>query len=77
MVFHTSVLYQVPPPRREAFVALVGDLPGHWIANEDPAVTGYEGLPQPPDGAFYNVLALDGTPVAWTRGHGQGLVGFS
>lgn len=77
VVFHTSVLYQVPPDRREAFVALVRDLPGHWIANEDPTVLRYEGLPRPPDGAFHNVLALDGAPVAWTRGHGQGIIGFS
>lgn len=77
VVFHTSVLYQVAPPRREAFVALVRNLPGHWIANEDPAVLRHDGLPRPPDGAFHNVLALDGTPLAWTRGHGQGIIGFS
>ncbi|WBB70288.1 DUF2332 domain-containing protein [Micromonospora sp. WMMD812] len=76
VVFHTSVLYQVPTPRREAFVDLVRDLPGHWIANEDPAVLPHQGLPDPPGDAFYNVLALDGRPLAWTRGHGQGLVWF-
>ncbi|MGK5739066.1 DUF2332 domain-containing protein [Micromonospora sp. URMC 103] len=76
VVFHTSVLYQVPPPRREAFVDVVRSLPGHWIANEDPDVLRHDGLPQPPSVGGHNVLALDGTPLAWTRGHGQAMVWF-
>jgi hypothetical protein len=76
VVFHTSVLYQVPARRREAFVRTVGALPGHWIANEDPAVLGYQTLPIPPDGCLRNVLALDGVPLAWTRSHGQALAWF-
>ncbi|MFD0819319.1 DUF2332 family protein [Micromonospora zhanjiangensis] len=71
VVFHTSVLYQVPAPRRAAFTDLVRGLPGHWIANEDPEVLSYDGLPEPPDDGHHNVLALDGVPLAWTRGHGQ------
>ncbi|WP_319462318.1 DUF2332 domain-containing protein [Micromonospora sp. RTP1Z1] len=76
VVFHTSMLYQVPAPRREAFVEVVGGLPGHWIANEAPDVLRHDGLPEPPGGALHNVLALDGTPLAWTRGHGQALSWF-
>ncbi|MFK3979506.1 DUF2332 domain-containing protein [Micromonospora sp. NPDC050397] len=76
VVLHTSVLYQVPAPRREAFVDLVRDLPGHWIANEDPDVLPYDRLPDRPGEAMYNVLALDGKPLAWTRGHGQEIVWF-
>ncbi|WP_326560229.1 DUF2332 domain-containing protein [Micromonospora sp. NBC_01796] len=76
VVFHTSVLYQVPVPRREAFVELVRDLPGHWIANEAPDVLPYDHLPQPPGEALHNVLALDGKPLAWTRGHGQAMTWF-
>ena len=76
VVFHTSVLYQVPPPRREAFARTVRTLPGHWIANEDPDVLTYPALPTPPDGALRNVLALDGTPLAWTRPHGQAITWF-
>ena len=78
VVFHTSVLYQVPAPRREAFAELVRGLPGHWIANEAPDV-----LPlrrrcrEPPDDALHNVLALDGTPLAWTRPHGQAITWFA
>ena len=76
VVFHTSVLYQVPPPRRAAFIEVVRALPGHWIANEDPDVLPYPGLPAPPDGALRSVLALDGTPLAWTRSHGQAITWF-
>ena len=76
VVFHTSVLYQVPQPQRAAFVSAVRELPGHWVANEAPLVLPYEGLPAPPDDAAHNVLALDGRPLAWTRAHGQGLVWF-
>jgi hypothetical protein len=76
VIFHTSVLYQVPAPRRAAFTRLVRTLPGHWIANEDPDVLTYGTLPAPPDGALRNVLALDGTPLAWTRSHGQAISWF-
>ena len=76
VVFHTSVMYQVPPPRREAFIRTVRALPGHWIANEDPDVLTYPALPDPPDGALRSVLALDGTPLAWTRSHGQAMTWF-
>jgi hypothetical protein len=76
VVFHTSVLYQVPPPRREAFVAAVRALPGHWIANEPPDVLALPGLPTPPEAALHNVLSLDGTPLAWNRSHGQAITWF-
>jgi hypothetical protein len=77
VVFHTSVLYQVPEARRAAFVDLVRELPGHWIAVEPPDVLTYDGLPPPPDQALHNVLALDGTPLAWTRAHGQAMAWFA
>ena len=77
VVFHTSVLYQVPQARRAAFVDLVQGLPGHWIAVEAPDVLTYEGLPPPPDQALHNVLALDGRPLAWTRAHGQAMAWFA
>ncbi|QLQ39946.1 DUF2332 domain-containing protein [Micromonospora robiginosa] len=76
VVFHSSVLYQVPSARRAAFTALVRTLPGHWLANEDPAVLPHAATPEPPDGGFHNVLALDGKPLAWTRGHGQAVTWF-
>jgi hypothetical protein len=76
VVFHTSMLYQVPPPRREAFAEVVRGLPGHWIASEAPGVLPYGTLPPPPDDTLLNVLALDGTPLAWTRPHGQEIIWF-
>jgi hypothetical protein len=77
VVFHTSVLYQVPAAHRAAFAQLVGGLPGHWVAVEAPDVLTYQGLPPPPDPAHHNVLALDGRPLAWTRGHGQAMAWFA
>ena len=66
----------MPAPRREAFIAAVRTLPGHWIAIEAPDVLAYQTLPAPPDRAFWNVLALDGTPLAWTSSHGQAISWF-
>jgi hypothetical protein len=77
VVFHNSVMYQVPAPRREAFAEVVRGLPGHWIANESPGVLPYDALPKPPAEALHNVLALDGTPLAWTRPHGQAIIRFA
>ena len=75
VVFHTSVLYQVPADRRRAFTGVVRDLPGHWISVEN--IFPYAGLPDPPDETLHNVLALDGRPLAWCRPHGQGLTWFA
>jgi hypothetical protein len=40
-------------------------------------VLAYQGLPPAPDQALHNVLALDGRPLAWTRGHGQAMAWFA
>jgi hypothetical protein len=71
VVFHSSVLYLVPEPRRRRFADVVRGLPGHWLAIEGPGVLTYPDLPPPPAGAVTNVLALDGRPLAWAGGHGQ------
>jgi hypothetical protein len=78
VVFHSSVMFYVSPPRRAAFAEVVRGLPGHWVSNESPDVLRYEGtLPAPPPGdALHNVLALDGVPLAWTRAHGQAIRWF-
>ncbi|WP_430785507.1 DUF2332 domain-containing protein [Actinoplanes sp. G11-F43] len=76
VVFHTSVLYQVPAVRRAAFLDLAGALPGHRISVESPEVVPFDGLPPAPDDTLLNVLALDGRPLAWARGHGQALHWF-
>ncbi len=77
VVFHTSVMYQVPAARREAFADVVRGLRCRWIANEAPHVMAYDALPEQPGEAWHNVLALDGTPLAWTRPHGQALTWFA
>ncbi|WP_327106995.1 DUF2332 family protein [Nonomuraea glycinis] len=77
VVFHSSVLYHVPAPRRAVFAEVVRGLPGHWIANEAPDVLPYATLPPPPGEALHNVLALDETPLAWTRPHGQAITWFA
>jgi hypothetical protein len=76
VVFHTSVMFYVSAPRRKAFIEVVSGLPGHWIANESPGMLPYDALPKLPGDSLYNVLALDGTPLAWTRPHGQGIIWF-
>jgi hypothetical protein len=77
VVFHTSVLYQVPAPRRTVFTDLVRALPGHWISVEAPEVLVFDDLPPAPDDTLHNVVALDGTPLAWARGHGQAAAWFT
>lgn len=77
VVFHSSVMFYVPAPRRTAFVETVRALPGHWLANETPNLLPYGPLPKPPGEALHNVLALDGTPLAWTRPHGQAINWFA
>jgi hypothetical protein len=76
VVFHSSVLFYVPPPRRVAFAATVRGLPGHWIANEGADILRHAALPAPPGPTLHNVLALDGRPLAWTRPHGQAIAWF-
>ena len=77
VVFDTSLLYQVPTARRALFVDLVRTLAAHWIAVEARDVLPYPALPPAPDETLHNVLALDGTPLAWTRGHGQAVTWFA
>jgi hypothetical protein len=77
VVFHSSVLFYLPAPRRKVFVDVVRRLPGRWIANESPGVLTYDELPEPPRDALHNVLALDGEPLAWTRPHGQAITWFA
>ncbi|MFD1374040.1 DUF2332 domain-containing protein [Actinoplanes sichuanensis] len=77
VIFHTSVLYQVPDDRRQAFEELVQTLPGHRISVEAPGVVPFGDLPPAPDDTLHNVVALDGVPLAWARGHGQAMSWFA
>jgi hypothetical protein len=59
-----------------SFAEVVRGLPGHWVANEVSGLLPYDSLPEPPSEALYSVLALDGTPLAWTQPHGQAITWF-
>jgi hypothetical protein len=79
VIFHCSALAYLKPPEWAAFIATVSVLPGHWISNEVPEVLAgnVDSLPPPQNrDTLYNVLALDGTPVAYSRPHGQSLEWF-
>lgn len=67
VVFHTAVLAYVSEPGRAEFARRMSSLAGHWISNEAPGVLHHIEMPR----GMANVLALDGTPVAFTGGHGQ------
>ena len=75
VVFHSAVIFYLPPGRRADFARMMGKLVGarrvHWISNEGPEVVPGISLSAPPDGCF--ALALDGVPVALTHGHGRSL----
>lgn len=62
VVFHTAVLYYVPPPDRTTFVNQVRRLDAHWISQEAPPS-------DPLDTAAY-VLSLNDHPLAVTALHG-------
>ncbi|GAA2691839.1 DUF2332 domain-containing protein [Actinoplanes palleronii] len=75
VVYHTSMLYQLPDP--QAFVATARGVGARWIAVEGPEVVDpAHPLPAPPSQALHNVLTLDGEPLAWVRGHGQTVTWF-
>jgi hypothetical protein len=73
VVFHTSVLYYVTEPRQRLFVDLVRGLPGHWVSNDLADLVTHHHVAPPSDGLSYNLLALDGVPLAWTRPHGHAM----
>ncbi len=71
VVYHCSVLYQVPPRGREEFAAAVRRLGARWLSAEDPGILPGTDVPAA-DGQMY-VLALDGRPVATGDSHGAWL----
>ncbi|GAA1919896.1 DUF2332 domain-containing protein [Nocardioides hwasunensis] len=76
VVFHSAVIAYLEPPDRERFHVLMTTLVSagrcRWVSNEGPRVLpGVTGGREVPGGRF--VTALDGTPVAWSHGHGHAL----
>lgn len=68
VVFHSAVLAYLSVPERDRFVATVRGLPVTWVANEAPAVLGFDEGP-----ARLFAVAVDGRQVGWAGGHGQTL----
>jgi hypothetical protein len=77
VVYHTSVLYQVPPRGRRRFAAAVRGLPAVWLSNEAHGVIPDMPVPSSQGTHVVNVLARDGrTPLAFTDSHGTWLQWF-
>lgn len=75
VIFHTAVLAYLSANERSQFVHMASNLPGHWISNEGrtvtPGVAERLGMRQSSTDDF--VVALDGTPVAFSQPHGRKL----
>jgi hypothetical protein len=78
VVFHSAVLgYVSSAADREGFVEQVQRSRARWISNELPGVfpsIAKAAPPGPARGLF--LLAIDGSPVAWTGPHGQSIAWF-
>jgi hypothetical protein len=68
VVYHCSVLYQVPPQGRARFAATVRDLGASWLSAESPGILPGTDAPAVDDQMY--VLARDGRPVATADSHG-------
>jgi hypothetical protein len=73
VIYHSSVLYQVPPGERERFARIVRNLGAVWLANEAPGVVPGVAAPAAGEDALTHVLARDGRAVALTESHGTWL----
>jgi hypothetical protein len=76
VIYHCSVLYQVPPGQRARLPGIVGDLNAVWLSSEEPGMvrgTELAALPTPPRDGLLCVLARDGHALAFTDSHGTWL----
>jgi hypothetical protein len=71
VICHSSVLYQVPPRKREQFAATVRGLGCSWLSSEAPGIV--PGTAMPATDHQMCVLARDGRPVARADSHGTWL----
>jgi hypothetical protein len=81
VVFHSAVAAYLSDADRRRLTETMADLRGHWVSNEGAGVLPHLADPAEvevpagsPAGVAPFLLALDGTPVAWTHGHGGALV---
>jgi hypothetical protein len=73
VIYHSSVLYQVPPDERQQFASIVRKLGAVWLANEAPGVVPGIAAPAAGADALAHVLARDGHAIALTESHGTWL----
>ena len=71
VVYHSSVLCYVAPPRREEFARTVRELGVTWLTSEAPGVV--PGTARPAGDEQMTVLARDGRPLALADSHGTRL----
>jgi hypothetical protein len=71
VIYHSSVLYQVAPDRREQFAGTVRGLGAAWLSSEAPGVLPGTAAPAPDDQMC--VLARDGRVIAYADSHGTSL----
>jgi hypothetical protein len=76
VVFHSAVLVYLDAAGRTAFAEMMDDLVGrgacHWVSNEAPRVLPGVAVPDAVEPGRF-LVCVDGTPVAWTHGHGRSL----
>jgi hypothetical protein len=79
VIYHSAVLGYVGTQRaRDAFAETVKQIGAVWISNEAPSVfPQFAGAAPPPPGPGHFLLAINGTPVAWSRAHGQSIEWFA
>jgi hypothetical protein len=71
VIYHCSVLYQVPPHQREQFTAAVRHLGARWLSSEAPGILPGTAAPALDDQMC--VLARDGHAIAAADSHGTWL----
>lgn len=79
VVYHSAVLgYVGSQSHRDAFAATARQSGAVWISNELPTVfPDFARTAHPPPSLGHFLLAVDGTPVAWTGPHGQSIDWFA
>lgn len=68
VIYHSSVLYQVPAAQRGQFAAAVRGLDATWLSSEAPGVV--PGTSRASSDELECVLARDGQPIGFADSHG-------